>query len=114
MRRYDLLIARGELEAEIACDVVSAEEGRLVHRGAWSRLADRVDADLRAWLAAYPGRYLLKMTLPQGLRDAATLATTARAASAVCWRPAAAAITTMRRCCGLIRWCWPGTTRTPA
>ena len=48
---YDLLIARGTLEAEIACEVVSAEEGRLVQRGAWSHLADRVDADLRAWLA---------------------------------------------------------------
>ena len=64
---YDLLIARGDSEAEIACEVVSAEEGRLVHRRAWSHLADRVDADLRTWLAAYPGRYLLKMTLPQGL-----------------------------------------------
>ena len=47
---YDLLIARGQLEAEVACEVVSAEEGRLVQRGAWSHLADRVDADLRAWL----------------------------------------------------------------
>ena len=66
---YDLLIARGELEAEIACEVVSAEEGRLLHRGVWSHLADRVDADLRAWLSDCPGRYLLKMTLPQGLRN---------------------------------------------
>jgi hypothetical protein len=64
---YDLLIARSSLEAEIACEVVSAEEGRLVHRSAWSHLADRVDADLRTWLTAYPGRYVLKMTLPQGL-----------------------------------------------
>ena len=66
---YDLLIARGSLEAEIACEVVSAEEGRLVQRGAWTRLADRVDDDLHAWLAAYPGRYLLKMTLPGGLHN---------------------------------------------
>jgi hypothetical protein len=66
---YDLLIARGALEAEIACEVVSAEEGRLLHRGVWSHLADRVAADLRAWLSDYPGRYLLKMTLPHGLRD---------------------------------------------
>jgi hypothetical protein len=65
---YDLLLARGSLEAEVACEVVSAEEGRLVHRGAWFRLADRVDAELRAWLSAYPGRYLLKMTLPLGLQ----------------------------------------------
>jgi hypothetical protein len=39
-----------------------------VHRGAWFRLADRVDPDLQTWLAAHPGRYLLKMTLPGGLR----------------------------------------------
>jgi hypothetical protein len=68
---YDLLIGRGALQAEIACDVVSAEEGRLLHRGVWSQLADRLDADLRAWLAASPGRYLLKMTLPQGLHSSA-------------------------------------------
>jgi hypothetical protein len=71
---YDLLIARGSLQAEIACDVVSAEEGRLVHRGAWSHLADRVDADVRTWLSAYPGRYLLKMTLPLGLERGALVA----------------------------------------
>ena len=110
---YDLLIARGALEAEIACDVVSAEEGRLVQRGAWSHLADRVDADLRAWLAAYPGRYLLKMTLPQGLERQHT-GGRCMAASAACWRPAGAAITTRRPCCGSIRWCWPGAMRTTA
>lgn len=71
---FDLLIERGSLEAEIACQVVSAEEGRLVHRGAWSHLADRVDADLRTWLAVNPGQYLLKMTLPQGLQSSSALA----------------------------------------
>jgi hypothetical protein len=65
---YDLLLQRGGTEAEVACDVVTAEEGRGVHRGAWFRLADRIDPDLQTWLAAHPGRYLLKMTLPQGLR----------------------------------------------
>jgi hypothetical protein len=65
---YDLLLTRGALEAEVACDVVSAEDGRLLHRGAWFRLADRVDAELRSWLAVYPGQYLLKMTLPNGLQ----------------------------------------------
>jgi hypothetical protein len=39
-----------------------------VHRGAWVRLMDRVDPDLQTWLANHPGRYLLKLTLPQGLR----------------------------------------------
>jgi hypothetical protein len=68
---YDLVIARGALEAEIACEVVSAEEGRLVRRIAWAHLADRVDADLRTWLAVCPGRYLMKMTLPQGLESGA-------------------------------------------
>lgn len=65
---YDLLLQRAGAEAEVACDVITAEEGRGVHRGAWFRLADRVDPDLQTWLAAHPGRYLLKMTLPQGLR----------------------------------------------
>ena len=65
---HDLLLCRDRIEAEVACDVVTAEEGRGVHRGAWFRLADRIDPDLQTWLAAHPGRYLLKMTLPLGLR----------------------------------------------
>ena len=72
---HDLLIARDGTEAEIACDTISAEAGRDVHRGAWTDLMDMVDSDLQTWLAAHPGRYLLKMTLPQGLRaDRAGLA----------------------------------------
>jgi hypothetical protein len=66
---FDLLLTRDGKEAEVICDVVSAEEGRGVHRSAWFRLADRIDPDLQTWLEAHPGRYLLKMTLPQGLRD---------------------------------------------
>jgi hypothetical protein len=65
---FDLVVARAGVEAEIICDVLSAEEGRRVHRSAWFTLADRIDPDLTTWLAAHPGRYLLKMTLPQGLR----------------------------------------------
>jgi hypothetical protein len=65
---HDLLLTRDRVEAELACDVVTAEEGRGVHRGAWFRLADRIDPDLQTWLAAHPGRYLLKVTLPNGLR----------------------------------------------
>jgi len=65
---FDLMIARDGIEAEIVCDVVSAETGRDLHRSAWSMLMDRVDPDLQNWLAAHPGRYLLKMTLPQGLK----------------------------------------------
>jgi hypothetical protein len=65
---HDLLLWRNDAEAEVACDVVTAEEGRGVHRGAWFRLADLIDPDLQTWLAAHPGRYLLKMTLPLGLR----------------------------------------------
>lgn len=67
---FDLLIRRQGVEAELVCDVASAEEGRDVHRGAWVRLVDRIDPDLQLWLAAHPGRYLLKLTLPQGLRAA--------------------------------------------
>ncbi len=66
--RHDLVLKRDSIEADVACDVVTAEEGKGVHRGAWFRLADRIDPDLQTWLAAHPGRYLLKMTLPQGLR----------------------------------------------
>jgi hypothetical protein len=65
---HDLLIRRDRMEAEVACDVVTAEEGRGVHRGAWFRLADQIDPDLQTWLTSHPGRYLLKMTLPLGLR----------------------------------------------
>jgi hypothetical protein len=64
---FDLLLTRERVEAEISCEVMSAEDGRDVHRGAWSRLADRIDPELQVWLGAHPGRYLLKMTLPQGL-----------------------------------------------
>jgi hypothetical protein len=66
---FDLLLSRHGAEAELACDTVSAETGRDVHRGAWVRLVDRIDPDLQTWLAAHPGRYLLKLTLPQGLRE---------------------------------------------
>ncbi len=66
---FDLLLHRMGLEVEVACDVISAEDGRDLHRRAWSQLMDRVDPDLQSWLAAHPGRYLLKMTLPQGLKQ---------------------------------------------
>ncbi|MBC7636934.1 MAG: hypothetical protein H7251_15175 [Acetobacteraceae bacterium] len=65
---FDLLITREGAEAEIVCDIMSAEDGREVHRGAWVQLVDRIDPDLQTWLGAHPGRYLLKMTLPQGLK----------------------------------------------
>jgi hypothetical protein len=65
---FDLLLSRDGAEAELACDTISAEEGRDVQRRAWFRLADRIDPDLRTWLAAHPGRYLLRLTLPFGLR----------------------------------------------
>lgn len=68
---FDLLLRRDGTEAEVVCDVVSAEHGRPLPRHAWLRLADRIDADLQTWLAAHPGRYLLKMTLPDGLADRA-------------------------------------------
>ncbi|HQT64343.1 MAG: hypothetical protein B7Z75_04875 [Acidocella sp. 20-57-95] len=65
---FDLLISRDLAKAEIVCDTISAEDGHAVHRGAWSSLIDRIDPDLQTWLSAHPGRYLLKMTLPQGLK----------------------------------------------
>lgn len=71
---HDLLIRRDGAEAEVACEVVSAEEGRQVHRGDWYALVDRVNPELQTWLAAHPGRYLLKMTLPEGMADATRVA----------------------------------------
>ncbi|MDE8346650.1 MAG: hypothetical protein POH28_10835 [Acidocella sp.] len=68
---YDLLISREGATAEVACDSISAEEGHAVHRSLWTRLIDRIDPDLQTWLAAHPGRYLLKMTLPKGLKGEA-------------------------------------------
>jgi hypothetical protein len=68
---FDLFITRDGAQAEIACDAISADDGRAVQRSGWSRLIDRIDPDLQTWLAAHPGRYLLKMTLPKGLRDEA-------------------------------------------
>ena len=72
---YDLLLERDGMAAEMVCDVVSAEDGRDLHRGAWWNLVDRVDPHLQDWLAAHPGRYLLKMTLPRGLKAATQSAT---------------------------------------
>lgn len=66
---FDLLLERDGATAEVVCDVVSAEDGRDVHRGAWVQLVDRIDADLQTWLGNHPGRYLLKLTLPQGLNS---------------------------------------------
>ncbi|RYY15227.1 MAG: hypothetical protein EON55_06810, partial [Alphaproteobacteria bacterium] len=43
--------------------------GRGVHRGAWFRLVDRIDPELQTWLRAHPGRYLLKLTFPLGLKQ---------------------------------------------
>jgi hypothetical protein len=71
---YNLLIERDGRCAEIACSVVSADEGRWVHRGDWFALVDRINPELQSWLAAHPGRYLLKMTLPEGLDSTRNLA----------------------------------------
>jgi hypothetical protein len=64
---HDLDIARDGVAAEVACETVSADDGREVHRGDWCALVDRVNPELQTWLAAHPGRYLLKMTLPEGM-----------------------------------------------
>ncbi len=64
---HDLVIERDGAEAEIVAAVVSADEGRWVHKGDWFALVDRLNPDLERWLAAHPGRYLLKLTLPEGL-----------------------------------------------
>ncbi|MBP0494744.1 hypothetical protein [Roseomonas indoligenes] len=64
---HDLLISRGGAEAEVVCDTLSAEEGRPLLREEWCAFVDGINPDLQTWLAAHPGRYVLKMTLPDGL-----------------------------------------------
>lgn len=64
---HDLTISRGGALAEVVCETMSAEEGRPVQRGDWYALMDRVNPELQTWLAAHPGRYVLRMTLPEGL-----------------------------------------------
>lgn len=66
---HDLRITRDGAEAEVVCELVSAEEGRPLHKGDWAQLVDRVNPELQTWLAAHPGRYILKMTLPEGVTD---------------------------------------------
>ncbi|WP_419898280.1 hypothetical protein [Roseomonas sp. USHLN139] len=68
---YDLRLERDGAVAELACHTVSAEEGRHLPRGDWFALVDGINPDLQTWLAAHPGRYLLKMTLPEGIQSAA-------------------------------------------
>jgi hypothetical protein len=71
---FDLRISRDGAEAEVACETVSAEAGRSLHRGDWWRLVDQINPELQTWLAAHPGRYLLKMTLPDRIHGQAELA----------------------------------------
>jgi hypothetical protein len=80
---YDLLVERGGAKAEVVCESVSAEEGRPVHRGDWWALVDAINPELQTWLAAHPGRYLLKMTLPEGISGPDQLAELQRRISAM-------------------------------
>lgn len=70
---HDLLVRREHATAEVACETLSAEEGRPLHKGDWAALVDMVNPELQTWLAAHPGRYVLKMTLPDGISDPARL-----------------------------------------
>jgi hypothetical protein len=80
---YDLLLERDGVEAELACETVSAEEGRPVPRTDWCALMDGINPDLQTWLAAHPGRYLLKMTLPDGIQGPEQLSELQRRISAL-------------------------------
>jgi len=71
---WDLVVTREGQAAEVVCETISAEEGRQVHRGDWCALVDRINPELQTWLAAHPGRYLLKMTLPGGMATDAQVA----------------------------------------
>jgi len=72
---FDLLLSRGGITAEVACDVVSADTGRDVQRAAWHDFADRIEPAMQSWLARHDGGYLLRITLPSGLREGAEEAT---------------------------------------
>jgi len=65
---FDLDIGSGSARLAVVAEAVSAEEGRDLPRAAFLALTDELDPDLQSWLAAHPGRYLLKMTLPPGMR----------------------------------------------
>jgi len=80
---YDLLLERDGVQAELACETLSAEEGRQMHRGDWCALVDGINPDLQTWLAAHPGRYLLKMTLPEGVHGPEQLTELQRRISAM-------------------------------
>ncbi|PWC30048.1 hypothetical protein [Teichococcus aestuarii] len=80
---HDLLLSRDGESAELVCETVSAEEGRHLHRGDWFALVDGINPDLQTWLAAHPGRYLLKMTLPEGIHGPQELAELQRRVSAL-------------------------------
>jgi hypothetical protein len=54
-----------------------------VHRGDWWALVDAINPELQTWLAAHPGRYLLKMTLPEGISGPDQLAELQRRISAM-------------------------------
>lgn len=71
---YDLLVQRDQSSAEVVCETISAEDGRPLHKGDWALLVDRVNPELQTWLAAHPGRYILKMTLPDRVSEAGQLA----------------------------------------
>jgi hypothetical protein len=66
---YDFVLSRDGAEAECVCVSVSAEAGRDLHRHAWAQFCDRIETQMKPWLASRPGRYLLKMTLTRGLPD---------------------------------------------
>lgn len=80
---FDLLLTRDGVEAELSCETISAEEGRPVPRQDWCALMDGINPDLQTWLAAHPGRYLLKMTLPEGIHGPAQLSELQRRISAL-------------------------------
>ncbi|MDB5368573.1 MAG: hypothetical protein JWP20_131 [Roseomonas sp.] len=44
---------------------------------------DGINPDLQTWLAAHPGRYLLKMTLPEGIHGPEQLSELQRRVSAL-------------------------------
>lgn len=64
---YDLLVEKGGQSAEVACVTVPADVGRAIHSGDWDQLVGQLDPALQSYVERRPGRYILKLSMPEGI-----------------------------------------------
>ncbi len=64
---YDLLVEKDGTAAEVVCVAVASDAGRSVDSADWSRLVGEIDGAMQAYVDGRPGRYVLKLSLPEGL-----------------------------------------------